>query len=383
MTDTTLWRPHLRGRPADGPGRELPRREDTLTSGAGTGVVLIRPEDQLLQDDIARIAVAAGIDMQIAGDAAEALRLQPQTVLLTPDFLHTAGHRSLAGLRGTETICVGPESAALWSDAARCGMDRVAALPAAGAWLAEHLARRNGPRGRVVGIAGTFGGAGGSTLACLLAQRAAQTGRGVLLADVDECGGGLEYRLGAEGIPGLRWPDLADVRGTLNPEQLVSALPDVGGFSLLTRPAGEPVQEGREAEVLPSVLEAARYAFDLTFLDLGTCPRPGSLVLGHCDALLVVLSGRTQLLLAARSWWASLQASAPDTFAVVRGPFGEGLDEVRVSDAAGIRLAGYLPCVRAVAAAEDRGRLLELRRRRFRRALARILDAVDPAPGDA
>ena len=370
MTDTTLWLPDRQQ-----PGTEV------MEGGRTSPLVLVRPAQQRLQDEAARVAVAAGVELILAEDLAAALRQPHGMLLIAADALEGEG-RSLAGLRGVETICIGFESDRPWTRAARFGVDRVVVLPEGGAWLAEYLARRNGPAGSVVGVAGTFGGSGGSTLACLLAQEAASQGRSVLLADADPAGGGLEHRLGAGGTPGLRWKDLAEVRGTVNPAQLVPALPALGGFSLLTHPAGEPAPPGLDREVLPSVLHAARGGFSLTFLDLGACPPARSAALEQCDAVLAVLAGRAQLLLAARSWWASLQGSAPETFAVVRGPLGEGLDEVRVSEVIGMRLAGYVPRVRALSSAADTGRLLELRRRRLRSALARILREIEPAlPG--
>lgn len=376
MTDTMLWLPE-RQRRGTSPG-EVPRGRDVPGTDA---VVLVKPGEQRLQDEAARIAVAAGVELILAEDLAGALRHSCGTVLIAADGLVRDGH-SLAPPRGIETICIGFESDRPWIHAARCAVDRVVVLPDGGTWLAEYLARRNGPTGSVIGVAGTFGGSGGSTLACLLAQEAAARGSSVLLADADPSGAGLEHRLGAGASTGLRWKDLAEVRGTVNPAQLVSALPAAGGFSLLTHPAGEPPPSGLDREVLPSVLQAARAGFDLTFLDLGSCPAARSPALAQCDVVLAVLAGRAQLLLAARSWWASLRADPPETFAVVRGPLGEGLDEVRVSEVVGLRLAGYVPWVRAVSPASDNGRLLELRRRRLRSALVRILREIEPVlPG--
>lgn len=371
MTETMLWLPE-RGR------RDTSLVQEARKSADSAAMVLVRPGEQKLQDEVARVAAAAGVELILAEDLGEALQLSCGTVLMDPDALHHAG-RSPAALRGVETICVGFETDRPWVHAARYGVDRVVVLPDGVAWLAEYLARRNGPTGTVVGVAGTFGGAGGSTLACLLAQEAAAGGRSVLLADADPTGAGLEHRLGAGTAPGLRWKDLADVRGTVNAAQFVSALPAVGGFSLLTHPAGEAPLPGLDREVLPAVLQAGRAGYDLTLLDLGSCPPGRSSALAQCDVVLVVMAGRTQVLFAARSWWASLRGAAPDTFAVVRGPLGEGLDEVRISEVLGIRLAGYVPWIRAVGSASDSGRLLELRRRRLRAALSRILREIEPS----
>ncbi|MBD8044544.1 hypothetical protein H9638_12070 [Arthrobacter sp. Sa2BUA2] len=376
MTDTVLWLPERQRRGAS----LLPTTKGGESAGTDS-LVLVRPGEQRLQDEAARIAVAAGVELILAEDLAEAVRYPCGIVLIAADGLARDG-QSLGALRGIETICIGFESDRPWTHAARCSVDRVVVLPDGGAWLAEYLARRNSPTGSVIGVAGTFGGSGGSTLACLLAQEAAAQGCSVLLADADPSGAGLEHRLGAGASAGLRWKDLADVRGTVNPAQLVSALPTAGGFSLLTHPAGEPPPPGLDREVLPSVLQAARAGFDQTFLDLGACPGARSPALAQCDVVLAVLAGRAQLLLAARSWWTSLRTDPPETLAVVRGPLGEGLDEVRVSELVGMRLAGYVPCVRALSPATDHGRILELRRRRLRSALVRILREIEPVlPG--
>lgn len=374
MTDTLPWTPPTRWPPPERHGAGHPGRQEP---GAGPDAVLVLPESQQLQDEVARIAVAAGIELATAESLSGALALCPGTLLLDTLALERGG-RSLNGTRAAETICVGFEADEPWRQSARYGVDSVAVLPQAGAWLAEHLARRNSPTGRILGVAGAFGGAGGSTLACLLAREAADSGVQVLLAEAGRSGGGLEYRLGAAGAGGLRWPDLAAVEGTVNPVQLAGALPEAGGFALLCHGAGAAVPDGLEEEVQPAVLQAARAAFALTVLDLGTCPPPRSPALEQCDALLAVVGGGTARLLAARSWLDGLGPGAPQAFAVVRGPLPEGMDELRISALLGMDLAGYFPWLRSVAAASDGGRLLDARRRRLRRAVGRVLAAVGP-----
>ena len=66
---------------------------------------------------------------------------------------------------------------------------------------------------------------------------AAGLGARVLLVDGDPWGGGLELALAAEETPGLRWPDLAEARGSIDPVQLADSLPVAGGFSFLSWPA--------------------------------------------------------------------------------------------------------------------------------------------------
>ncbi|MGW9403490.1 septum site-determining protein Ssd [Arthrobacter sp. NPDC055585] len=368
MTDTLPWTPPAR--------RSLPERQSSQDPGC-PDAVLVLPKNQLLQDEVARIAVAAGIALQTTETLAGALALSPGILLVDTNALERGG-RTLGAFRGTETICVGFDADEPWRQSARYGADGVAVLPQAGAWLAEHLARRNSPTGHILGVAGTFGGAGGSTLACLLAREAAASGRKVLLAEAGSNGGSLEYRLGAGEADGLRWSDLAGIEGTVNPAQLAAALPEAAGFAVLTHGSGDPVPEGLESEVQPAVLQAARAAFDLTVLDLGSCPPRHSRTLDQCDVLLAVVGGGTARLLAARSWWNSLGPGTPRTFAVVRGPLPEGMDELRAAALLGMELAGYLPWLRSVTAASDGGRLLELRRRGLRRAVSLILEAAGP-----
>ncbi|MER1996845.1 MAG: septum site-determining protein Ssd [Arthrobacter sp.] len=371
MTDTLPWIPPAR--------RSLPDQH-APEQNLGLDTVLVLPRNQRLQDEVARIAVAAGIALETTETLAGALSLSPGILLVDVHALEREG-RVLGAVRGTETICVGFQADEPWRQSARYGVDGVAVLPEAGAWLAEHLARRNGPTGRILGVAGTFGGAGASTLACLLARQATDAGLQVLLAEAGSSGGGLEYRLGAAETGGLRWSDLAGVEGTVNPAQLAAALPDAGGFAVLSHGAGEPIPEGLEDEVQPAVLQAARAAFELTVLDLGTRPPRHSGALEQSDVLLAVMGGGTAALLAARSWWNGLGPGIPQTLAVVRGPLPEGMDEVRAAALLGIELAGYVPWLRSVAAASDGGRLLEVRRRRVRRAVTRVLAAAGTVPG--
>jgi len=371
MTDTLPWTPPTR--------RAQPDRQSFPETG-GPDAVLVLPRNQRLQDEVARIAVAAGIALETADTLAGALAFSPGILLVDTHALERGG-RALGAVRSAETICVGFEADEPWRQSARYGVDGVAVLPQAGAWLAEHLARRNSPTGRILGVAGMFGGAGGSTLACLLAREAAESGQQVLLAEAGSNGGGLEYLLGAVETGGLRWSDLAGIEGTVNPAQLAAALPEAGGFAVLSHGAGEPVPEGLENEVQPAVLQAARAAFELTVLDLGSCPPRHSPALEQSDVLLAVVGGGTARLLAARSWWNSLGPGIPQAFAVVRGPLPEGMDEVRAADLLGMDLAGYLPWMRSVAVASDGGRLLDVRRRRIRRAVTRILTAAGPGTG--
>ena len=355
--------------------------------------VILLSSSQRLQDEVARIAASAGVDLDVMTDTAAAFGRNPEVILLGSD-LAAAGPlgrwaQNRSGLRRTETILVGTmQDTDLWQDAARLEAARVAVLPAASGWLAEYLGRRRGlTSGFVLGVVGGCGGAGASTLSCWLAHEASERLIGTLLVDGDPCGGGLDASLGSSEVPGVRWPDLTDVRGALNPVQLISALPQVSGFALLSGGSGvtgseegivfaDPHSSAEDLaeESIRAVMDAARAAFALTIVD-GARHRSSQLLLS-CDALLLVVPGRLRPVLAARSLSRSLGAAVPKA-AVVRGPLGDGLDDARAADAAGLALAGYLPAVRNLEHAEARGLLLERGRRRgIRRVTGQLVQRL-------
>ena len=374
--------------PVPGSGRRSrrPQGRQAVEPETPDTVVLVSG-NQELQDEVARLAAAAGIQIGVVRDLSSALALRPEVALLGSDsFRDAAGRSGVHGASGPvpaggwkpEMIVVGlAADAGVWDAAAGSSAARVAVLPAAAGWLAGYLGRRRPViGGAVLGVLGGCGGAGASTLACWLSSAAVDAGESVLLVDGDPWGAGVEWALGATEVEGIRWPDLEDLDGSLNPVQLAAGLPAVGGFSLLARGEGEP---STDTAVVSAVMEAARSGFGLTIVDLGRRPGLESL-LPFCDQVLVVVPGRPGAVLAARAVLPYLgQTSAR---VVVRGPLAEGWDELRVAEAVGYRLAGYLPRVRAAGRNAESGRVLaDPSRRRIGRATRRILSEVLAATG--
>ena len=79
--------------------------------------------------------------------------------------------------------------------------------------------------GCVVGVAGGSGGVGASVLVAALGVRAVTAGRTAVCVDGQRLGGGLDVTLGLEQERGLRWPDLAGVRGQVDGRELLRRLP--------------------------------------------------------------------------------------------------------------------------------------------------------------
>ncbi|WP_336921408.1 septum site-determining protein Ssd [Aquipuribacter sp. SD81] len=165
---------------------------------------------------------------------------------------------------------------AVWRAALALGAEHVAVLPTARAWLLQRLQRAARPRARCVAVVGARGGAGASSTAVALATEAVRAGRAdpprVLLLDADPGGGGLDLALGAEELPGLRWPDLGDVEGPLPCGGLSTALPDVDGVRLLSHGRAGHRTEPVSAGAVAAVWEAARRDHDLVVVDLPRSP---------------------------------------------------------------------------------------------------------------
>ena len=208
---------------------------------------LIVTGDPLLLDDLLRLAAAAGVETTVAPDvvAARGPWRDAALVLVGGDLVADLVRIGLPRRRGVLVVPADRHQADVWPLASAAGAESVAPLPGAEGLLVDRLAGAGAqPAATVVVVMGGRGGAGASTLACALARaavRSAARWAPVLLVDADPLGGGLDLLLGAEGAPGLRWPDLADARGRASPHELHAALPIVDGVSLLSWHRGDPV----------------------------------------------------------------------------------------------------------------------------------------------
>ena len=122
---------------------------------------------------------------------------------------------------------------------------------------------------RIIGVIGGSGGVGASVLAASIAVRAAQAGLRPVCLDGDRLGGGLDVTLGLEQERGVRWPDLAGARGSIDGPELFRRLPSADGVRVLSFDSARDVQ--LTAEILRDVLLALSSAADLVVVDL---PRP-------------------------------------------------------------------------------------------------------------
>ncbi|PPB49123.1 hypothetical protein C4K88_10480 [Arthrobacter pityocampae] len=343
--------------------------------------VVLAGGSQFVQDQVARACAAAGVTPHFAADLAQALPLEPTVLLLGAD--QAAG--GLPTLREVVVVGSADDETRAWAAAAHMASSRVVILPQGAGWLAEHLGRRLNPTasGAVVGFLGAAGGAGVSTFAFWCARHAAGQGTTTLLVDGHPLGGGLDLALGIEERPGVRWSDLRDLRGTLRAEQLAGALPADGRLAVLSHaahPEGAGQPSGHGMDAAGAVLDAARGAFDLSIVDLGSAGSAAiQALVPLCDQLVLLVPSRPRSAFAVTR---ILEAySSLPTTVVLRGPVLDGLDAWLVADLAGCPgPLPYLPFVRGSSVAEANGRMLDFPLpRRARKLVGSVVAGLERA----
>lgn len=227
-------------------------------------------------------------------------------------------------------------------------------------------------RARVTVVVGAVGGVGASTLAALLARRRVAAGRTVVLVDLDVGRGGVDVLLGLEQASGVRWTDLAGVRGTLGPEDLDGLLPSWRGVDVLSAgrvPAGGVraaggMSRGADgalggADAVAAVCGALASARRDVVVDLpaavvrtGGDEPPWRELLGVGRVL--VVTGQDVLGVAGGVAALAALGTACDA-GVLRRRRGARVAPGEAAAALGVPIAGLLPADGAVASSTDRG----------------------------
>jgi secretion/DNA translocation related CpaE-like protein len=318
---------------------------------------LVVSTDEELLDDLLRLLAAAGAEPELA-TGGHALRRAHRTaplVLVGADALAGGALRALPRRPGVVVVAGRELPPEAWAAAVEVGAERVALLPGDEAWLLSRSSaavRAPVERGRLVAIGGSCGGAGASTVAAAVALTA---GPGAVLVDADPWGAGLDLLLGGERAEGLRWPELAGLRGRVAGDALLAALPEVGGVHVLaaSRSSRVPVPD----EALTAVVEAARAAGSPVVVDL---PRPGPFdegspsVLADADLAVLVVPARLRAATAARMLVDAPAAAWPGAQLVIRSVPG-GLSAAEVADVVGRPVLAELGHDRSAVPRGERG----------------------------
>ena len=208
--------------------------------------VAVRVADPGLARQVYDLVASAHLD---AGD------LGPSTGLLVTDDVPEQAGTSLVP---TVMVVAGEADAGVWRRAALAGVEQVVALPEGASLLGQRLqSRQQVASGTLVRIIGARGGCGATTLAVGVA--AALAGQSsTTLVDADPAGSGLDVALGLEDRPGLRWPELAGVRGRVPPASVIGRLPAADGVPVLSHSRGDVDSAAAWEPVVESLLAGCR-----------------------------------------------------------------------------------------------------------------------------
>jgi secretion/DNA translocation related CpaE-like protein len=345
--------------------------------------LVVSTDDELL-DGVLHVLAAAGgrPDVATGGVGLRRAHRTAPLVLVGADALGVAVVRALPRRAGVLVVSRDELPAEAWAAAVELGAERVVVLPRDEEWLLARVSaavRARVEPGRLTVVSGSCGGAGASTLAVALSLTAAAGCGGALLVDADDRGGGLDLLLGAEHVEGVRWPELAGLRGRVSGAALLAALPEVDGVHVLAaaRESACPVP----SEALSAVVEAVRAEGCPVVVDLPRSRTDAGPLLADADLIVLVVPAQLRAACAARL---VVDGSAdglgwPAARVVLRRVPG-GLDAREVADVVGRPVVAELPDDRTAPARADRGRPPPLGPRspwgRISRAL---LDGVLPA----
>ncbi len=244
------------------------------------------------------------------------------------------------------------------------GCAHVVELPLGAPWLVSQMAPERGSA--VLAVVGAIGGVGATTVAIACAMGA---GPDCLLVDADPDSPGLDLPLGIPDGAGVRWPEIPDSAEPLDAGSLRSALPQVGGVTVVTGsgissglpfvgPGGFP-GSGRVA----GVLGVGRAEFDRTVLDAGRGLPAG--MVGPGDPVVLVLPATLAGVVAGRRVLAGVRAE--QVVVALRPTSWLPADEV--AEQLGVPVALEVPRLGRAAELADSGDLLSGRTGRALRTL--------------
>lgn len=308
---------------------------------------LVITGDEELLDELLRIAAAAGVEINHARTAdSRAFWRSAPVVLLDARQVRGAVLAGLPRRSGVIVVSASEPDGNVWEHCVLLGVERTVLLPQAEdllvAVLADSLHRGPGG-GRVVSVIGARGGVGASVLAAAVAVAGLRSGAGVVLADCDPWGAGLDVLLGLESDPGLRWSDLATPAGRVPADALHASLPSVarsgpagsrhrwrgpepGVLSVLSFGREDTTAAPPPLDTLAVVLDACRRAGEIAVLDLPRAADPLSdLALENSDLVVVVATADLFSCYAGRRVLDRIDAVGTRAGLVVRGPSPGGL----------------------------------------------------------
>ncbi len=329
------------------------------------GLLLLTADDLLLDHTLA-VCAAAGIEPEVVADAGAAREQWARATLVMVGADQTDGVVQLGLARRSQILLLGLDDGRdLTGASLRLGAP-IVQLPDGAAELVDTLTGLAGrPRdcGRVVLVLGGSGGVGASTMAAALAFVAARSGRRAAVIDLDPMGGGIDLLVGAERLPGWRWPRLSSARGQLG--DLSGQLPHLDGVDLVAMGRGlGRAQEVPSDHAVAAVLSSTARSHDLIVLDVGRGVGISRATLALADVGLLLVTGDVRGVSAGRETYVRLGSAHPASehlsagatwHLLVRRPRCGGLNPNDAADGFDPPLLGSLDDDPAVAIAAERG----------------------------
>ncbi len=348
-------------RPQGGRGGGAARRGHGIVARMAPATALLITRDDLLLDELLRLAAAAGCALEVAHDPASGLRgwSSACVVVVGADLVESVGEQRPPRRDHVHVVGCGRVPDDVFRGALAVGAADVLELPAAATWLVELLTDaadaadgRQPGRARTLGVVGGSGGVGATTFACALALTAAARERATLV-DLDPLGPGVDRVVGLDGAPGVRWDGLLAAPGRLSSRSLRAALPARESLAVLTWGMGAPAEP--DAATVREVLSATQRGNDVVVVDL---PRAldevTAEVVGRCDRVLLVAEATIPGVASAGRTAGLLRRLTAGLAVVVRTDRG-ALPEEQVAVALDLPLAASLSRHRRLAEHVDLG----------------------------
>jgi len=326
-----------------------------------SATALLITRDDLLLDELLRLAAAAGCALEVAHDPAAGLRgwATSCVVVVGADLVGSVGEQRPPRRDRVHVVGYGQVPDDVFRGALAVGAADVVELPAAEAWLVDLLTDAADAadglqpgRARTLGVVGGSGGVGATTFACALALTAAARQRATLV-DLDPLGPGVDRVVGLDGASGVRWDGLLASPGRLSSRSLRAALPAREALTVLTWGMGAPV--GLDAATVREVLSATQRGNDVVVVDL---PRAlddlTAEVAARCDRVLLVAEATIPGVASAGKTAAVLRRLSTRLAVVVRTGRGT-LPEEQVAAALDLPLVASLARHRRLAEHVDLG----------------------------
>lgn len=306
--------------------------------------------DEILLDDLLKLAAAASCDLERVPDAPAARQrwLEAPLILLDQAGVKECLAHSMPTREAIVVVAFDPEPPDLWKDAMRIGARRVVTLPGAEPSLIDALAdAAEGPpskTGKVLAVMGARGGAGASVFSVAVSLTVLNAGQNTLLIDCDPKSGGLDVVLGAEAEKGLRWPDIQLTAGRVAARSLHESLPTRRrGNAQLSLLSGARKGEAPAPDAVGAVIESGRRAGDVVVCDV---PRhlemAGWAALEKADLIVIVTPAEIRAAIAARQLAEELRNRNGNPQLILRVPSPGGLRPDEIAATTGIPLLAMM-----------------------------------------